>query len=178
MENVKDFEAVRSNKAMIVYQGEFTREITKSVLHMTEENLDSLGEESVVKRKVFNVVVECLQNICKHADFSTPEEERRAVFMIDKDEESYVISFGNLISNNNIEMLQEKLDRINELDKDGLKVLYKDVITQPGWSDKGGAGLGFIDIARKSGQKLEFDFQKVNNDSSYFLFRTKVKRAS
>ena len=51
------------NNVILVYEGEFTQEITKSVLAMAERNMDSVGEESGIKRKVFNVMVECLQNI-------------------------------------------------------------------------------------------------------------------
>jgi glycosylphosphatidylinositol transamidase (GPIT) subunit GPI8 len=56
------------NNIILVYEGEFTQEITKSVLAMAERNMDSIGEESGIKRKVFNVMVECLQNIVKHGD--------------------------------------------------------------------------------------------------------------
>ena len=48
---------------ILTYHGEFTQGITKSVLSMAERNLESRGEASTVKRKVFNVMVECLQNI-------------------------------------------------------------------------------------------------------------------
>jgi glycosylphosphatidylinositol transamidase (GPIT) subunit GPI8 len=55
-----------SQNLILVYQGEFTQETTKSILAMAERNLDSTGEESSIKRKVFNVMVEALQNIVKH----------------------------------------------------------------------------------------------------------------
>ena len=51
-----------ANNLILIYEGEFTQEITKSVLAMAERNMDSMGEESNIKRKVFNVMVECLQN--------------------------------------------------------------------------------------------------------------------
>lgn len=163
---------------ILVYEGEFTQEITKSVLSMAEKNLDSIGEEQNIKRKVFNVMVECLQNICKHADTMKKEEERRAIFMIGKEGDSYAITSGNYIVNENIEGLKAKLDQINNLDKEGLKVLYKELIKTSELSEKGGAGLGFVDIARKSGQKLEFDFEKVNEDNSFFSFKTKISKAN
>ena len=59
-----------SQKLILVYQGEFTQETTKSILTMAERNLDSSGEESNIKRKVFNVMVEALQNIVKHSGAS------------------------------------------------------------------------------------------------------------
>ncbi len=169
---------MKEHNLILVYEGEFTQEITKSVLSMAEKNLDSTGEEQNIKRKVFNVMVECLQNICKHADSMKREEERRAIFMIGKENDSYEITSGNYILNGSIDGLKAKLDQINSLDKEGLKVLYKDLIKTSELSEKGGAGLGFVDIARKSGQKLEFDFEPVNEENSFFSFKTKIIRSN
>ena len=58
-----------SQKLILVYDGDFTQETTKSILSMAERNLDSSGEDSGIKRKVFNVMVEALQNIVKHSNF-------------------------------------------------------------------------------------------------------------
>jgi hypothetical protein len=43
-------------------------------------------------------------------------------------------------------------------------------------SEKGGAGLGFIDIARKSGNKLDYEFKDINGKSTFFIINTKVSR--
>lgn len=163
---------------ILVYEGEFTQEITKSVLSMAEKNLDSMKEEQNIKRKVFNVMVECLQNICKHSDKVAKEQEKGAVFMIGVEENYYIITSGNYIYNEFVPSLEEKLHQINNLDKDGLKNMYKDLLVNNEISDKGGAGLGFVDIARKSGQKLEFDFEKVNDKYSFFAFKTKIARVN
>jgi hypothetical protein len=178
MKYIYEIQKIMSSKnLMLVYEGEFTQEITKSVLSMTERNLESVGEESSIKRKVFNVMVECLQNICKHADtFEASKEEKGAVFMIGREDGSYVITSGNFIMNDQIDGLKKKLEHINSLDKEGLKGYYKELIKSSELSDKGGAGLGFVDIARKSGQKLEFDFEKVNEEYSFFSFKTKISK--
>ncbi|MCR6641836.1 MAG: SiaB family protein kinase [Sporocytophaga sp.] len=176
MKYIYEIHRIMSDKSLIlVYEGEFTQEITKSVLVMAERNMDYTGEESNIKRKVFNVMVECLQNICKHAD-SVQEKEKEAIFMIGKESDYYIITSGNYIINSDVPYLKSKLEKINSLDKDGLKVLYKDMISKSEISDKGGAGLGFVDIARKSGEKLEFEFEHVNDVYSFFSFKTKISR--
>lgn len=162
------------NNLILVYEGEFTQEITKSVLAMAERNMDSSGEESAVKRKVFNVMVECLQNIVKHAD--EVANNHSAVFMVGKQEDKYIIISGNPIVNENIDGLKNKLDQINDLDKDGLKELYKDIIKNTEISDKGGAGLGFVDMARKSGNKLDYDFVDLGDGNSFFCLRSSIER--
>ena len=167
------------NNIILVYEGEFTQEITKSVLAMAERNMDSIGEESGIKRKVFNVMVECLQNIVKHGEeyLANGGQANTAIFMIGKHEESYIITSGNPIKEDLVSVLTEKLDKINSLDKDGLKTLYKDIIKgSAGLSEKGGAGLGFVDMARKSGQKLEYGFESLGDGRAFFSLKTTVPR--
>lgn len=163
---------------ILVYEGEFTQEITKSVLAMTERNMDSMGEESSIKRKVFNVMVECLQNIVRHGEDYNPTDDKKqtAIFMIGKMDDEYVITSGNPVTKEAANTLKEKLDKINSLDKEGLKALYKEIIKGTEISEKGGAGLGFVDMARKSGRKLEYDFHEMNDEHAFFSLKTTISR--
>lgn len=173
-------ELMLKTKTILVYEGEFTQEITKSVLSMTERNMESIGEEFSIKRKVFNVMVECLQNIVKHSEEYITEDKRTnaAIFMIGKDRDAYVIVSGNPVRKSDVELLRSRLEKINSLDKDGLKALYKEIIqSDSGLTDRGGAGLGFVDMARKSGQKLEFSFYPLDENYSFFTLKTTVARA-
>ena len=165
-------------KLLLVYEGDFTQEITKSVLAMAERNLDSMGEESNVKRKVFNVMVECLQNIVKHADLHKSDHEmaQSAIFLIGKEADDYVVISGNPVNAEAKTYLTSKLDQINSLDKEGLKNLYKDIIKNGEISDKGGAGLGFVDMARKSGQRLHFSFHNLTDNIYFFTLKATISR--
>lgn len=168
---------MQEHNLILVYEGEFTQEITKSVLAMAERNMDSTGEDSSVKRKVFNVMVECLQNIVKHAEIlGTDKEKNAAVFMVGKDQDSYIVTSGNPLPPENIDGLKGKIDHINSLDKDGLKALYKDIIKNGDLSEKGGAGLGFVDMARKSGKPLEYSFEKIDDGASFFSLKTTIPK--
>ncbi|NBR16255.1 MAG: hypothetical protein EBU01_16995, partial [Crocinitomicaceae bacterium] len=55
-------------KLTLAYEGEVTQEITKAFTSMTEKNLEKVEEDGKIKKKVYHVMVECLQNIAKHAD--------------------------------------------------------------------------------------------------------------
>lgn len=167
-----------SQNLILVYQGDFTQESTKSILAMAERNLDSSGEESSIKRKVFNVMVEALQNIVKHSDELVDGQIRShaAIFLIGKEKDRYSIMSGNPIRKENIEKLKEALEHINNLDKDGLKELYKEIIKNTTISEKGGAGLGFVDMARKSGEKIEYSFPELNAEYHFFCLKVNVPR--
>ena len=167
-----------SQKLILVYQGDFTQETTKSILAMAERNIDSSGEESNIKRKVFNVMVESLQNIVKHSDelVDGQTKSHAAIFLIGREANRYTIMSGNPIRTTNIPKLQKSLEHINALDKDGLKELYKEIIKNTTISEKGGAGLGFVDMARKSGGKLEFEFPEMSADYCFFCLKVNVPR--
>ncbi len=167
-----------SQKLILVYEGDFTQETTKSILTMAERNLDSSGEEANIKRKVFNVMVEALQNIVKHSDelVDGVMKSHAAIFLIGREENRYSVMSGNAVRKANISKLKEKLEKINSLDKEGLKELYKAIIKNTTISEKGGAGLGFVDMARKSGTKLEYEFPEMSTDYAFFCLKVNVSR--
>jgi glucose-6-phosphate-specific signal transduction histidine kinase len=169
-----------AEKLILVYEGDFTQETTKSILAMAERNLDSSGEESSIKRKVFNVMVEALQNIVKHSSEQGMKAgslvSRSAIFMISKDDTRYCILTGNPIQKTNVSGLTKSLEHLNSLDKEGLKEMYKEIIKNTQISEKGGAGLGFVDMARKSGEKLEFKFADMDPDYDFFCLKVKISR--
>lgn len=120
-------------------------------------------------------MLESLQNITRHQDKKSQENtENSSFFVIQRLANDYYITSGNIVENKNIESLKSKLSKVNSLDKESLKAYYKEILSQGELSTKGGAGLGLIEMARKSGNKLSFDFKEINTDVSNFYFQIKV----
>lgn len=180
LEFVYDFyKTMKAHEITLVYEGEITHQITKAFTSLTESNMSKDLESNAVQRKVFHVMVECLQNISKHADTFTKNDfaySGRGIFMVSKAKDEYSVTTGNVIDNSKTSDLKELLEQINSLDKEGLKELYKTQMKEGRLSEKGGAGLGFIDIARKTGQKLIYHFLPVSDDSSFFLLTSTISR--
>lgn len=170
------YKTMKTNEINLVYEGEVTQEITKTFTSLTEKSLSKNAESNTVQKKVFNVMVECLQNISKHADSLNDEEERRGIVMVSKGDDSYNIITGNVIKNEKVPELKKSLELINSLDKEGLSTLFKQQIKETTISDKGGAGLGLIDIAKKTGSKLTYQFKELNQNVSFFILTSTIKR--
>jgi hypothetical protein len=172
------YKTMKTNEINLVYEGEVTQDITKTFTSLTERNMAKSEESNQVQRTVFNVMVECLQNISKHADTLSEddEDERRGIVMVSRGEESYKIITGNVIRNAKIPGLKESLEHINSLDKAGLSSLYKQQIVESKISEKGGAGLGLIDIAKKTGSKLSYQFKELNEEVSFFILTSTINR--
>ena len=181
MKDIYDFyNRMERNNILLSFKGDITAELLTSILQIMESKLDTLQEEPKVKKKVYNVLVECLQNLYHHMDeqqlLDNNAQTRAAIFMIGKVDGQYNIITGNYIKNANIEGLQKKLDHINTLTKEELKVYYKQVLDNGMMSEKGGGGLGMIDIARKTGQKLNYNFLNVDQSFSFFTLNIKISQ--
>ncbi len=172
------YRTMKTNEISLVYEGEVTQEITKTFTSLTEKSLAKNEESNAVQRKVFNVMVECLQNISKHADSMSDEDEkeRRGIVMVSRGDDCYNIITGNVIKNEKVPSLRENLEQVNSLDKQGLSSLYKHQMKEGKISDKGGAGLGLIDIAKKTGSELRYQFKELNDDVSFFILTSTIKR--
>jgi hypothetical protein len=169
------YQEMNKEDVLLAYHGDFSQTLMKAVLTLTETKMEKEGEDVSVKRKVFNIMVECLQNINKHQDaLETTEYENSSIVIIGDSGKHYFISTGNIILNDNVQNLQYKLEQVNNANQDELKNLYKEIVKNGKLSDKGGAGLGLIDIARKSGEKIEYSFVKLDETYSYFSMLTKV----
>jgi hypothetical protein len=163
---------------LLIYEGKFSTQTTKSVLLLAERNIDSITEDPGIKRKVFNILVECLQNVVKHGEEleNTDLAGTVPVLMIGREDDQYIIASGNAMFTKNVKDLKSRIDEINILDKDGQKQLYKQIMRNNAMSEKGGAGLGLVDMARKSGEKLSYDFSNINHELSFFSLKTVIPR--
>jgi hypothetical protein len=179
--NIYDlYHRMESNKVVLSFKGDVTSELMSSILQIIEQRMDDMNEAPRLRKKVYNVLVECLQNLYHHID-EVPSEtakngaDRSAIFMVSLNPKGYSITTGNYILSDRKPRFEERLDRINSLDREELKQLYKDVLNSDVRSDKGGGGLGMIDIARKTGNKLNYDFAPLNDEYSFFSLNINVE---
>ncbi|MFH2140946.1 MAG: SiaB family protein kinase [Bacteroidota bacterium] len=167
------FNAMQKDNLGHIYRGRFTQKITDSILSLTETNLDKEEESPKIKKRVYAIMVECLQNITRHQDDAEDNDPKNfGIFVIQKQEAKYFITTGNLVEKKNIDQIKSLIEKINSLEKEELKDYYKKVLIEGSLSDKGGAGLGLIDMARKSGNKLIYNFKDISDIYSYFYLHT------
>jgi len=174
------YSGMKTYEVTLVYEGDINHQIIKAFTSVTEEKLSREEESEVVQKKVYHVMVESLQNIARHAaetKINEKEKMHRGILMVSVNNAEYHVTTGNLIDNAQVGHLKDTLDHINSLDKNELDQLYKKQLKEGKISDKGGAGLGFIDIKRKTGKNLEFHFMPLPGNSTFFLFTSTIPRS-
>ena len=170
------FEDMQRNNLNYIYRGFFTQSITDNIILLTESSMNNVVEDSKIKKRVFTILVEGLQNVTRHQEIDGKEAtpNQSGIFIIQNQGGRYYITTGNPILKANIPTLTRQLDKINAMSPEELKIFYKEVLNDNVISNKGGAGLGLIEMARKSGNKLDFNFSDINDNYSYFYMGTTV----
>jgi len=172
------FGKVKENKICLSYLGLFNDDITTRLIAISEYYLENKSDLGKLKNKVSLLIAECFQNIIRHGESKTPQltpvTENPDFFQINILEDRVVLTSCNLIDNQHVDGLNQKMMLVNSLSSEELKQLYQEVLTNGTFSDKGGAGLGLIDMARKSGLPLKYAFQESSNNQSRFFLALDV----
>ncbi len=167
------YKQMEKDSVILAYRGTITAELITNILDTIETKLRSIAESTKTRKKIYNVLVETLQNLYHHLDEPPSEEknefdEKYAIFVFSKTKNGYTISTGNFIKKDKVKFLRDRMEQINYLSREELKTLYRLILDKQGLTEKGGGGLGMIDIAKKTGNKLEYKFYDYNQDYSIF----------
>ncbi len=172
---------MEKDDVILSFKGDITKDLLSSIYQIIETRMEIENEDQKRKKKFYHVLVECLQNMYHHMEGMQSsrgllgEQPGSAIFMISRGEDSsYNILTGNFIHTENASGLQERIDKINAMNPVELKAYYLEKLGSTELSDKGGAGLGIIDIARKSGNKIEYNFDTLPDNHTFFTLLAKI----
>ena len=174
------YQNIHDNNLILMYKGMLTFDLLSAIIGSVEKRINEFETERRVQKKFYSILTECIQNVYYHLEDGTekdqPIESESVLVMISAKPKYYKIKTCNHIPNTNIKALIDKIEQINNLDKDELKELYREALSNDSFSSKNTAGIGLIEIARKTDYKLEYSFEKINDQYSSFNFEIKLGR--
>jgi hypothetical protein len=128
-------------------------------------------------KRVYAIMVECLENIARYAAKSSAGTINIDPFMsVNKESNNVIIKAGNLISNDRADELKKRLDHINELNEEELLLHYEKKINKEPESSENGAGLGFMLMRLKSGNKISFSLTRIDDNLTFFEILISVNK--
>jgi len=157
---------------MFAYRGPVTGDNSVLLLTLLEKEMELSDYSFVGRKRLFMFVLENLQNITRHS--LNLGNYGMSLVIYTKTDEGYTVTTGNAIVNEEVKELNDRLEEINRLEPDQIKEIYRTVLQSSDLSSKGGAGLGLLEMARKTGNKLDFDFIPLDNEHSYFILSKTV----
>jgi hypothetical protein len=175
------YDSLERQRILLSFKGDLSPDLVTALLGLVERKMEHIEEDPRARKRVFNVVMECLQNLYHHnqrpsigGSAPKPLNDPHGVVMIAHQEDGYSILTGNFMAGTDVDRVKLHLDRINAMAPDELREFYKTTLANGQFSERGGGGLGMIDIARKSGGKLEYGFVPYDKDSAFFSLNVNV----
>ena len=170
---------------IFAYGGYVTEPVLSGVGDALKQKLTIDDADTKTLRSVFAVFVEQMQNIIRYsaekveaplppaADERALKELRYGILTIGREGNEYVVCAGNLIERGDVERLHARLSRIREMSKEELRALYKEQLRADPEEGSKGAGLGFMEIARRASKPIEFYFTDLG-DYTFFALKATI----
>jgi len=163
------FQDIEKGDLEYIYKGEVTSTVVTNILDLAKLNLKD-DDIRPLSSRIYFILGEGLQNISRHQDKIDDTTTADSIIYIKKKKDTYNITTGNLIKKDKKEELENKLKKINSMSVEELREFARYIRTNYALSEKGGANLGLVEIAKRSGSVLIYGFNEYNDKYSYFYF--------
>ncbi len=132
-----------------------------------------------IYKKMISVMIEALENVTKYSEkIHCNGESKASEFCpsceISCNDTEIELTTQNPVKKVDVASLRNRIDSVNKQSKEELKELFKSIITNGEFSPSGGAGLGLIEMAKTTGNKLEYTFESISKDFSLYTLRASM----
>lgn len=166
----------------LYFNGRISHDLLIQLGDTLKQELKREEVESNTIVKVFSMFIEQMQNVVRYSAPSEtnvtlePASLQVGVVTVGYDGNYYFVASGNKVATTEVSRIRGKLEKISSMDKDQLKAYYKEMRKSETPEDSVGAGLGFIEMARKADRPLEFEFSELDDRESFFSLITLISR--
>ncbi|MEP2774088.1 MAG: SiaB family protein kinase [Fulvivirga sp.] len=169
------YETLIESSTVYSYIGTLQEKDFNDVLKSMEQFIEKHVEAKLMKKKMFHILIEITQNLHNY----NKEKDGKAIedhlfFLVKELREGYRVITGNYLLKKEIPGIRTRIDMVNTMTDKELKELYRGILNFGGVSNGGGAGLGFVDLARRSGEKLIYKFEEIDDKFSFFTLEVNV----
>ena len=166
----------------IIYSGPMWDDGIKGLSEMIKVRLDKDDVPESSARAIFSVFVEQVTNMLMYsAEKGYYQKSEKPVSMglliMGHKEGVFFIQTRNAIKNENVEYIVERIDHLNSLDKKELRRYnMKKLKEDNDNSESQGAGLGLIEIARRTTKPIGYSIKNIDGGLSVFTMYAEIAR--
>jgi hypothetical protein len=165
------------SKIILDYQGPIDLQVIESLLKKIKKKKEFTALPKTTGKRTYALFVECLENIYKHSELKSSKEQRfQPHVSVMNGNNVILIKAGNPVQKDTKDYLVRKLDQVNQSDVVELKALYENKISSESLRNGRGAGLGFIFMTLRSGNKINYSFNPLTNDYLYFEIQISLNK--
>ncbi len=174
-EYLTSYKTEKNRSIVISHCGTFSQDLINSLVVRNEELMKCSGDKKAIVKRAFSILIEGLQNIRIHGR-SDEQGNQLSFLIVAKSADRYCLNFANLVDYSIIQSIESQIYKLNLMNIDEVKELYTSVLTESGFSEKGGAGLGFITMKMKSNTKLNYSILPLDDRLSLFSLEILLER--
>ncbi|MCL2441925.1 MAG: SiaB family protein kinase [Treponema sp.] len=165
------------NNISIIYSGPLWADGIDGLAEFLQRRLDMDEVTLCMSQSVFSIFVEQLNNMLKYsvenskADYSEKVKCNipKGIFLMGKHDNKYFLQTGNYMKSCNVELLKNRIDHLNRLDKQQLRQFMKEKRKSENDNPESkGAGIGLIEVARRATSKIDYEFIPREDGFTYF----------
>lgn len=162
-------------RVLLSYTGDISQPKIDLLLRLSENAILDNGSKRMVMKRVCSVIIECLQNTAIHGT-KDGEGNLSNFYVLRANADSFIITTGNLILKHDAHLLGDKIDHLGSMSLPELRKMYIETLCNDSFNDKGGAGLGFLTMAKRSNYPMQYSITEVNDRFSFFTVSVSVSR--
>jgi hypothetical protein len=156
---------------LVSFSGELGDHITESLLVLCERAVSATGSPRKRTKRAGQVLIESLQNVARHG--WVDDDGQTPFFMaLEYTPLGFQLQTGNIVDFDMASELRHRLAKVNGMNREELRKAYVERLCQGELSERGGAGLGLISMAKRSEGPLNYQFSEFGQ--GLFLFSLSV----
>lgn len=167
---------VQRQRLLFSFSGNPSSDLNASIIDHIEKQLRTTEDPLRVQKRVVNIVIEALQNMYHHQhpleDCFTGDAS--TILMVGRTSGGYIVTTGNYVDYDSELRLDQRLRELEILSDIELKERHVAAL-KDGLRTKKGAGLGLIEMARRSSNNIQHKITKISNNLSFFSLHIEIK---
>ncbi len=171
------YQDLKKEGIMFCFSGPTSQGVVEGVGEALRYKME-LDETSVsISTRVFSIFVEQMQNVVNYSaerveGAKEPKGDLRyGVIVVGREGDSFYIISGNYVSKQDSERLSAILGKLGGMSKDEMKAYFKEQRRKGPDAMSKGAGLGFIETARRASQPIEHQIEPIDDTTNFFSIR-------
>ncbi|MEE4176649.1 MAG: SiaB family protein kinase [Bacteroides sp.] len=181
MRHLETFREVFSQGAagqlLLAFNGAFTQENIVNLASAVRNEVENLSDP-VTGKRAFSIFVEMAQNVLHYSQTKGSTGKGAGRFLLFQNPEGFHLLTVNLIDPSQMDYLKRRIAEINRMGTSELRSIYLTRRRQKDTNGTGGAGLGLMDISRRSGSPLGIGFLPEGQGRLSFYLRATLNKKS